>query len=168
MKKKISIAAFAFLFLTITAFGHNRSQFFSSKEVSIDRNYQKITVAPNIKLVLLPAGQQTTVTVTGDLDRVSDVTVTFDKNEMFISSKKRVKPGSIVVYVPATDLAYIDLKSGASVSGKGNLEFSNLTVFVNVDSRMELKMIGNINVKQADDCEFIYEKKETAKVVFVK
>ena len=168
MKTKISTAALAFLFLTISAFGFDKGQLFSSKEVAINRNYQKITVGSNIKLVLLPAGQQTTVTVTGDLDKVSDVTVTMDKNEMFISSKKRVKPGSIVVYVPATDLDYINLKSGAVVTGQGDLKFTNLTVFVNVDSRMELKMFGNIKIKQAEDCDFIYEKKETARVVYVK
>lgn len=168
MKTKISTAALAFLLLTMTAFGFDKGQLFSSKEVAINRNYEKITVGANIKLVLLPAGQQNTVTVTGDLDKVGDVTVTMDKNEMFISSKKHVKPCGIVVYVPATDLAYINLKSGATVAGQGDLKFTSLTVFVNVDSRMELKMIGNVNIKQADDCDFIYEKKETARVVYVK
>lgn len=168
MKTKITAAAFALLFITATAFGHDRKPFFSSKEVAIETSYQKITVGANIKLVLLPAGQQATVTVTGDLDRVNDVTVKMNKNEMIISSKKRVKNGSIVVYVPATDLTYIDLKSGASVSSMGNPAFSNLTVFVNVDSRMDLKMAGNVRIQQADDCDFIYEKRVTAVVAYVK
>jgi hypothetical protein len=170
MKTKISAAAIALLFITATAFGHdrNRKPFFSSKEVAIESYYKKITVGSNIRLVLLPAGQQATVTVTGDLDRVNDVTVKMNKDEMIISSRKSVKSGSIVVYVPATDLSYINLKAGASVSSMGDLKFSDLTVFVNVDSRMDLKLAGNVRVQQAYDCDFIYEKKETAAVGYVK
>lgn len=166
MKMKISFTALALLFLTFTAFGYDNQS--TSKEVATDRNYKKISVGSNIRLVLVPADQQTNVTVTGDQGRVNDVTVKMNKSEMIISSKKGVKSGSIVVYVPATDLSYINLESGASVTSQGDLKFSNLTVFVNIDSRMELKMIGNISIQQADDCDFIYEKKESAKVVYVK
>ena len=166
MKKRILTVASAFLFLTITAFGFDKAQP-SAKEVAIEGKYQKITVGANIKLVLIAANQKT-VAVTGDQGRLQDITVKMSNNEMVITSKRSVKPGSVVVYVPATDLTYIDLKRGASVSNEGDLKFTDLTVFVNIDSRMELRIIRDIKVKQADDCDIVYERKETAKVVYVK
>ncbi|HUS00295.1 MAG TPA: hypothetical protein VMY77_01125 [Chitinophagaceae bacterium] len=56
---------------------------------------------------------------------------------MLISSGKGVNKGAVTVYVPVKDTTYIDLKQGAAVTGKGDLKFNNLTVFINIDSRME-------------------------------
>jgi Protein of unknown function (DUF2807). len=143
MKTKILTVPLAFLFLTTTAaLGLDANQPTTSKEVTTDGNYKKITVGENIKLVLVPADQLSAITVTGDMAKVNDVTVKTKRDELSITSKYRVKPGSITVYVPATDLSYIDLNKGASVAGKGDLTFKDLTVFVNVDCKMELTMMG--------------------------
>lgn len=170
MKTRILAAAFTcLLFTTTSSFAFDRKESApSTREVAIGEKFQRIRVGENIKMVLVPADQQNAVTISGNQSNLDAVTVKVRGNQLLISSGKTLNKGAVTVYVPVKDLSYIDLKEGASVSGKGNLKFTDLTVFVNIDSRMELTMIGNINIKQADDCDFIYEKKETAKVVYVK
>ena len=171
MKTRILAAAFTCLLFTSTssfAFDRKGSSPSASREVAIAGKFQKIRVGENIKLVLVPADQQNAATISGNQSKVSDVTVKVKGDQLVIYSSKGVNKGDVTVYVPVKDLSYIDLKEGASVAGKGDLKFNNLTVFVNIDSRMELEMIGNINIKPADNCDFVYEKKEIAKVVYIK
>lgn len=161
MKSRILTAVFALLTLTAFAFKGEKT---TLKEVTVAGNFKTITVANNINLVLVPASGISKVLVAGEEAKIKEVTISVANNKMTISSSKTVNPGSVTVYVPVTDLTYIKLGNGASVSSEGALKINDLTVFVNVDSRMELKTIGNINVTTADDCEFVYEKKQITKL----
>ena len=164
MKTKILTIAFAFLFVT-TGFGFDTNQP-TKKEVTTNGNYKRIAVDDNINLVLVPEAQLSAVTITGDAARVNQISVKTRGDELVITSKYMVKPYSITVYVPATEISYINLNRGASVSGKGDLKFKDLTIFVNIGSRMELTITGNINIEQANDCDFIYDKKQINKVIY--
>ena len=167
MKTSILAAAFTCLLFT-SSFAIDRKQMSSSREETIEQGFNKIRVGENIKLVLVPADQKNTVTISGDQSKLNAITFKVKGDQLLIYSANTLNKESITVYVPVKDLSYIDLKQGASVSGQGDLKFNNLTIFVNIDSRMNLTMTGKINIKQADDCDFIYEKKEITSMVPVK
>ena len=164
MKTKIVTAAIALMTFSLSGFAFGKEKPATIKEVAIDSKFQKIFVGSNIKLVLVPANDNSVIKVAGRQDKVNDVTVTVNNNSMVISSKKGLNAGSVIVYVPAKELTYIDLGYGASLSGEGALKFKDLTVFLNVDCHMDLKMLGKINVKHAEDCELVYVKNEKTKV----
>jgi hypothetical protein len=164
--KTILTAVFAFMAFSVSA-GKNE-QPSANKEIAIEGTFQKVTVGNDIKLVLVPAGEKASVIIAGKETAVNNVTVKLDKNELKIASKKAVRSGSVVVYLPARGLSFIELKNGASVSGQGTLKINNLTVLANTDTQVDLKVIGNLHVRSADDCDFIYQTNEVEKVVYVK
>jgi hypothetical protein len=168
--KKLITAAMSIMLLTGTAFSSPKNRtgrVETTKEVVTGAAFRNILVDDNIQLVLVPGDSKTSVTVAGDAAAVEEVSIAVKKNEMRISSAKHLKKGSVIVYVPAKDISYITLGSGASVSAKEYLNLSTLTVFLNVDSAVDLKTFGDITIKEANDCDVIYQKFEKAKVIRV-
>jgi len=165
MKPKI-LAALALLAVCSSAFAidkHKEPTRYATKELIIEGKFQKIVVDRYINLVLVADDKKNSVTVSGNQNFVDLIDIKVDKDEMIISSKKNPANKNITVYVPVKYLSYIELKHGASVSGRGKLQFNNLTVFVNTGSSLDLTNIGNIEVKSADDCEVVYVKNEITK-----
>src|ERR1700750_3297866 len=154
MKTEILSATFALLSMAGYSFDKTQP---SEKEIMVQDNYKKIMVGENIKLVLVPADKNTNIFISGNQDKLNNISVKENNDQIIISSKQSIKQESIVVYVPVKELSFIELKKGAILSGQGDLTFNDLTVLVNVDSRMELKLKGNVKIKEAEDCYFIYE-----------
>lgn len=167
--KTIVTTVAAVLLLNVTAFSFGRHEKNSAakvtREVALTSDFKSVSVSQNVKLVLVPGNQKNSVTITGAQDLVDQVSVTFIKNEMRISSKKYLKPGRIVVYVPAKDISYIRLDEGSSVSAVGYLNSSKLTVLLNIDSRVDLKSLGDINIIEAADCDLVYARNEKNKAI---
>lgn len=170
MKSKIT-AVLAVLLLHVTAFSFGRHvkpvAVNISREVALAGKFQHISVGNNVQLVLVPGDQQAAVTIEGAENLVDLVNVTFSKNEMRISSKKNLKQGRIVVYVPAKDITNIRLNEGSSVSAQGFLKTGDLTVVLHAGSRVNLAAFGNITLKGADGCDVEYEKFEKMKVMII-
>lgn len=164
MKTKIVTAVLALMTLSLSSFAFKKEKPTTIKEVTIEGKFQKISVGRNIKLVLVPANEKSRIQVAGRQDKVTDVTLTVHNNRMVISSNKSVSAGAVIVYVPATELTHIDLGDGASLAGEGSLKYKHLTVFFNVGSRMDLTVLGKINIEHAEGCDLVYEKNEKTKV----
>ena len=164
MKTKIVTAALALMTLSVNAFAFGNEKPSALKNVPVEGKFQKIAVGTNIKVVLVPANEHNSIQVAGNENKVNGITVTVNNNTMVIASKKSLSAGNVTVYVPAADLSYIDLGKGASLSGEGPLKFKDLTVLLNVDCWLDLKMLGKLNVKQTEDCELVYVKNEKRKV----
>ena len=166
---KTIVTAAVILLFNLTAFSFGRSEKSSAanvtREVALTTNFKRVSVSENVKLVLVPGNQKKSVTITGAEDLVNQVNVTYSKNEMRISSRKHLKPGRIVVYVPADDISYIRLGEGSSVSAEGYLNSSKLTVLLNVGCRVDLESLGDINIIETAGCEFVCDKYEKNKVV---
>lgn len=168
MKTTIT-AVLAVLLLHVTAFSFDRhvkpAAATVTREIELAGKFQTVSVAGNVQLVLVPGEQQTSVTIEGAENLVNEVNVTFSKNEMRISSKKNLKQGRIVVYVPAKDITYVRLNGGSSVAAQGFLNSSDLTVLLNVGSSVNLTTFGNITIKGAEGCDVEFEKYEKMKVI---
>ena len=166
---KTIVTAAAILLFNLTAFSFGRNEKSSAaevtREVALTTNFNRVSVSQNVKLVLVPGNQKNSVTITGAEDLVNQVSVTYVKNEMRISSKKYLKQGRVVVYVPANDVSYVGLGEGSSVSADGYLNSSKLTVLLNVGCRVDLESLGDIKIIEAAGCEFVYDKYERNKVV---
>ena len=167
--KTMIAAVLGVLLLHVNAFSFNRhakpAEATVARDVAMDGKFQKVSVGDNIHLVLLPGEQKNSVTIEGAETLVGQVNVTFSKNEMRIAGKKNMKHGRIVVYVPAKDINYIRLNSGASLSAQGVLNSSDLTVILNVGSSVNLVSYRDINIKGTDDCDVQYQKLEKMNVI---
>lgn len=163
MKSKIFAAALLLITTVTNSFGSgNNSNFPVIREVVITSSFQKIVVEKNVRVVLVQHMDKP-ITITGDEKKVQDIELYVVNDELIITSKN-TNTESIVVYVPVKNLSLLKLASGASVSGEGVLKFDNLTVEVNNESQVNLKVIGKLVLKAADGCELVYEKNEISKI----
>ena len=169
--KKLITAVMSVMLLNATAFSLTPKNPLitgaSTKEIVPASSFRYISVDDNIQLVLMADYSKTSVTVAGDAAAVDQLNISVKKNEMKISSPKHLKKGSVIVYVPAKDISYITLGSGASVYANESLKLKTLTVFLNVDSGINLKTFGEIIIKEADGCDLVYQKYEKTRVISV-
>jgi len=105
------------------------------------------------------------VTISGDEKDLQNVEVNVINDKLTITSKKNINTKKIIIYVPVENLSFLELGSGATVSGEGALKFDNLTVLLNTGSQVNLKALGNIILESADNCELVYEKNEIFKII---
>jgi len=167
MKSKILVATLLLVTTVTNSFAdRHHPNFPVIKEVTIKKDFQKILVDKSFQLVLVQNSNKSSVTISGDAKDVESVEVNVINDQLTVTSKRNINYNKIVVYVPVKDLSLLDLASGASVSGEGDLRFDNLTVVLNRDSHVNLKALGNITLKPADDCELAFEKNERYKVIY--
>ena len=168
MKSNILAATILSAILITSAFCYadNKPSNSSSKQITISGPFKKILVGEYIKVVLIQDASASSVTIIGDEKKISYIDVSMSNNELSIKSKKNFLNRKITVYVPVKDLSLVELKNGASVSGEGALQFNDLTVTAGNNCHVALKVYGNITLKPNDDCEFVFEKNEGAKVVY--
>ncbi len=168
MKPKILAATLlsAILITSSFCYADNRSSNSSSKQITVSGPFKKILVGEYINLVLIQDASASYITVAGDAKKISYINVSMSNNELSIKSKKNFLNRKITVYVPVKDLSSVELKNGASISGEGALQFDNLTVTAGVNCHVALKAHGDITLKTVDDCVFVFEKNEGARVVY--
>ena len=167
MKSKILVATLLLITTVTNSFAYdNYPKYPVIRDVAIKTIYQKIFVDKSFQLVLIQNLNKTSVTIAGDAKDVQNVEVKIISDQLILTSKKKINSNKIVVYVPVKNLSLLNLASGASVSGEGALKFDDLTVVINKDSQVNLKALGNITLKPADDCELVFEKNERYKVIY--
>jgi hypothetical protein len=166
MKSKIFAATVLFIAITVSSFGYSiNSNSPAIREVAISGAFQKLMIDKNFEVVLKQSSGTSSVTIVGDEKNVQNVDVNIVNDQLIITSVRKLT-GKVIVYVPVKNLSFLKLASGASVSGEGVLKFDNLIVEINTDSYVNLKALGKVILQPADDCEFVYEKYEQAKVVY--
>jgi len=168
MNSKILVATILSAILITSAFCYadNKPSNSSSKQNTISGPFKKILVGEYIKVVLVQDASASSVTIIGDEKKISYINVSMSNNELSIKSKKNFLNRKITVYVPVKDLSLVELKNGSSIFGEGALQFNDLTVTAGNDCRVALKAHGNITLKTTEDCVFVFEKNEGAKVVY--
>ena len=167
MKSKILVATVLLITTVTNSFAYRHHPNFPViREVTIKTDFQKILISKSFQLVLIQNSNKSYVTISGDAKDVQDVEVNVINDQLTVTSKRNINYNKIVIYVPVKNLSLLNLASGASVSGEGDLRFDNLTVIINRDSRVNLKALGNIILKPADDCELVFEKNERYKVIY--
>ena len=139
----------------------------SSKEIVITSSFQKITVCSNVQLVLFQDVNNSKISITGDQSVVPFVNVSVDRGQLSITSRKNLKNKQIKIYVPVNNLSSLDLGTFSSVSTEGVLKLDDLKVIAHDGCKLDLHIIGNFDIEAGDNSEFIYEKYEKFKVVYV-
>ena len=160
-----TILTAAVMLLSFAAIASPKKGELTMKEVSIDGKFQKISVDQNIKLVLVADDKNPGVTITGNGDLVNKVQFKVVKNELVISTSKTFWPGSVTVYISASDLSAVELKSGASVYSQGIINNKQLDVIMNDNCNVKLLSSGKVEVKEAPGCDVVFEKFERSKMV---
>jgi hypothetical protein len=139
-----------------------------TKEIAIKSAFQKITLESGIDLVLVQGANRSTILITGEENLVESVNVSIEKGVLSISSKKSLRNKKIKIYVPVTTLSSLDLASYASVTTEGIVKLKGLKVLVHEGSKVSLNILGDFHIESGDDCDFVYEKYEVAKVVYIR
>ena len=166
MKSKILVTAVLFIITVTNSFAyHNYQNFPVTRDINLTTSFQKILVDKNVQLVLIQNLNKSSITIAGDEKDIKDVEANVVNGQLTITSKKKIN-NRVVVYVPVKDLSLVKLERGASVSGEGALKFDDLMIVINTNSKVNLKAVGNIIIKPADDCELVYEKNERSKIIY--
>ena len=135
-----------------------------TREISINSAFQKIELGRNVQLVLVPDENRSSGVIEGDENFIPAVNVSIDNGVLSITSKQNLKGRKIKVYVPITTLTLLDLASDASVTSEGILQLDDLKVIVNDGSTVALKVIGNLQIEPAENCDLVYETYKKSKV----
>lgn len=137
----------------------------ATREIAILAQFEEIAVDEYISVVIVQDPYRLTITVSGDEKSIASVQTSIENNKLRIFSKRRLEGKKITVYIPVGNISHIDLSAGSSVSGEGTLKFPELSVLVSPDSRVELSILGDISINSKADCNLVYEKHETYKMV---
>jgi len=138
-----------------------------TREIAIRSAFQKITLESGMELVLVQEANRSTILITGDENLVQSVNVSIDKDVLSITSKKNLRNKKIKIYVPVTTLSLLDLGSYTSVTTEGIVKLKGLKVLVHEGTKVALNILGDFHIESADECDFVYEKYEVAKVVYI-
>ena len=137
------------------------------KEIAIESPFQKVAVGRDVQLVLLQEPGRSTILITGEENLVQSVNVKIDKGVLSINSKKNLKNKNIKIYVPVTSLSSLELDTYASVTTEGIVKLEGLKVLVHDGAKVNMNILGNFQIESDDNCDFVYEKYETSKVVYL-
>jgi hypothetical protein len=138
-----------------------------TREIPIESAFQKIAIGNNLQLVLIQDENISAIRITGDENLVNEVNVSIEKGVLTINSKKNLRNKNIRIYVPVRVLTSLDLGGGTSVATEGIVQLNGLKVTVHVDSKVDLNVIGDLEIEAGDDCDLVYEKYEKFNVVYV-
>ena len=139
----------------------------STKEISINSPFQKITLNCNIQLVLIQDEDKSSAVITGDENFIPAVNVSVEKGVLSITSKQNLKGKKIKVFVPVSNLNLLDLAGNGSVATEGIIKLNDLKVIVHSGSIAALHIIGNLQIEPADGCDLEYQKYKESTVVYV-
>lgn len=139
----------------------------STKEIAITSSFNKITLGSNLQLVLIQDGSSSSILITGEENLAQSVNASIDKGVLSITSNKNLKNKKVRIYVPVPILTSLELGRGASVATEGIVKLENLKILVHEDCKVNLDILGNFHVETDEDCDFVYEKYERSRVVYV-
>ena len=139
----------------------------ASKEITMTSSFKKIEVCSNVQLILTQGINKSTISVTGDQSVVPSVNVSIYKGVLSITSRKNLKNKQIKIYIPVNNLSSLNLGSFSSVTTEGVITLNELNVIVHNGSKVDLHLVGNFEIESGDDSEFVYEKYEKTKVVYL-
>lgn len=165
MKLKIFAAAFFSIALITSGFAGNPKPAAITREIVITTKFDKVIVGAHLTVVLVQDPNVTSIRISGDEKSVQYVAANVVKNRLQILAKRSLEGKKVTVYVPVKDISAIELSNGSSLSGKGVLIFSNLTVILNDDAHVELNAYGEINIQSGDNCDFVYERNDRYKMI---
>ena len=138
-----------------------------TREIPIESAFQKIAMGNNLQLILIQDENISIIRITGDENLVNEVNVSIEKGVLAINSKKNFKNKNVRIYVPVSVLTSLDLGRGTSVATEGIVKLNGLKVTVDVDSKVDLNVIGGLEIEAGDECDLVYEKYEKFNVVYV-
>jgi hypothetical protein len=140
----------------------------STKEIAITSSFHSIILGRDLQLVLIQDENRSAIQIIGDENLVESVNASIDKGVLSITSNKNLKNKKIKIYVPVPVLTSLELGSEASVTTGGIVKLENLKVLVHEGCKVNLDILGNFQVEADDDCDFVYEKYEKSRVVYVR
>ena len=154
MKKQILVTLVLMISVFRTAFAEKNNSDFkaASKKISVTGQVHKIVADGNVDVVLFEDNGaaiymfgNTRTTTVSEQDGVLTV-----KNSQTTGEKT-------LVYVPVSEVSEIEAKGHAKVSSAGPLISGELTVYVNGDCNIDLKVTGKINLVEGDSTEMVIE-----------
>jgi hypothetical protein len=164
MKSKILAAVILIITTVTTSFAHDNSNFPVIRKISITSTFDQIIVDRDLQVVLVQPNGDSQITIAGDEKNVDGVEMNVVNGELVLTANKNTNTDNVTVYIPVRNLSLVRLASGASVSGEGVLKFDNLTVVVNNESQVNLKVQGKLKVNAADGCELVFDRNERSKL----
>ena len=124
-----------------------------------DAGIKNITVADNIDLLLINAGEDEVKTRVPQ-DKLDKVRVFYSNGNLRVISKGGFSSNErIPVYVYVNDLKEITLLGNAFVRTQDVLEASNLRVNIENEGRIALKSTGKVKVNAPDDYHVLNEER---------
>ena len=155
MKKQILVTLVLMISVFTTAFAEKTPGAFSttSKKVFVNEEIQKIVVEGNVDVVLFE-DNKAAIYLFGN---TSTTTISQTNGVLTVKNSKTTGEKTLV-YIPVTDIKTIEVKDYAKVSSAGPLISSELTVFVNGDCNIDLKVTGKVNLVEGDSTEMIVKK----------
>ena len=138
-----------------------------TREIPIESAFQKIAMGNNLQLILIQDKDISIIRITGDENLVNEVKVSIERGVLTINSNKNFRNKNVRIYVPVSVLTSLDLGRGTSVATEGIVRLNGLKVTVDVDSKVDLNVIGDLELEARDNCDLVYEKYEKFNVVYV-
>jgi hypothetical protein len=167
MNPKIIVAIALVITTMSSSFANNRNPIIPTvREVAITSSFNKLRVNKNLQIVLTQHTGKSSATIVGDERNVQNVEMNIINDQLVVTSKKNASNGKLVIYIPVENISLLRLANGASVSGEGSLQFDNLTVEMDTDSRVNLKAVGNVILEPINSCELVYETYERSKIIY--
>lgn len=131
----------------------------STKVVTVEGNYSKISVGSNLNVVFLTDVNAQT-RVEGNNSLVNGVDFKVVNGTLFISSKNSFSSQG-TIYLPAKNLSEIYLNANSKISSNGFLNCTDLTIYVSDGSMAAIKNKGQLELKPTSGTELNFEKYAT-------
>ena len=132
----------------------------TSTTIPVLSDYDKISVGKNISVVFVKMPESIAV-IHGNNKSSGSVDIKVVEGTLFITSNRHVATNSVTIYLPAKDLAEINLRENAKIRNEEILKCKNLTVYFREGSYASLITQGKVELKSPDDIEVSFERKKT-------
>jgi Putative auto-transporter adhesin, head GIN domain len=154
MKKQILVTLVLMVSVFTTAFAENNSNVFApaSKKVPVKKEVTKIVVEGNVDVVLFE-DEGAAIYMFGN----TNTTTVSENNGVLTVRNSKTTGEKTLVYVPVKNVKEIEAKGNAKVSSAAPLNTDELTVYVNGDCNIDLKVTGKVNLVEGDGTEMIVE-----------
>ena len=155
MKKQILVTLILMISVFTTAFAEKNTSSLAptSKKISVKEEVTKIIVEGNVDVVLFE-NEGAAIYMFGD---TKETTIKESNGVLTVRSTKK-RGEKTLVYIPVKNIREIEAKGYAKVSSGSPLNTDELTVYVNGDCNIDLKVTGKINLVEGDSTEMIVEK----------
>ena len=155
MKKQILVTLVLMISVFTTAFAENNESPLNaaSKKIPVKEEATKISVEGNVDVVLFE-NDGAAIYMFGN----TSTTTVKEINGVITVTNSKKSGEKTLVYIPVKNVKEIEAKGNAKVTSAFPLNTNELTVYVNGDCHVDLKVNGKINLVQGDSAEMIVEK----------